>query len=119
MKGITITKENLNYVLGRLNKFFFNNNHTGFSVWYNCNCGSKKHIEPQLGNIDYRKAESISVDFNSVTIWLSGYDPYNFNIGDKIDFRNNKIIHKAEWFFNNQPTRRFIYTVFQVKPEEE
>lgn len=127
MKVITITSENINDVYGRLHKFFYNKNRTGFEEWHNFNCGFKKHISPYI-YIDGKKERVVNVypspDEVELVIrggqsWIvvrlmSGHG-FVLQCGDKIAFCGNRIIHRSKWMFGG-----YEYEVFQAyKMSEE
>ena len=106
MKIITITEENMKSIHGRLKKFFYNKNHTGFEEWHNFDCGFKKHISPliYIGNdkirnvheypspnfIEYKSIGTVpDIRCSYILIGLTESDGDSLHIGDKIAFCGN------------------------------
>lgn len=129
MKVITITAGNINYVYGRLKKFFYNRNRTGFLSWHNFDCGFKKHIDPNIyletdGNKvptfhEYPSPDDVKLVKNGeysyiVMHLMPGYGS-SLKCGDKIAFCGNRIITRSEFFFDH----KYIYSVMQVLPMNE
>ena len=123
MKVITITEKNIKEVYGRLKKFFYNNNHSGFEEWHNFDCGFKKHISPLL-HIGKDKIRNVNnypspdaIEYNQkgtgsyIILRLTATDGDSLHIGDKIAFLGNKIIYRTKGFFAGH---KYIYTVFQA-----
>lgn len=135
MKAIRITENNIKEVYGRLRKFFYNNNRTGFIFWDNLDCGFKKHIKSFRSTKSYRSTikdynfeipiysklpSPDSVDFvqnneqpemNHIFIRFTDMEFEYLEIGDKIAFCSNKIIIKSEWL-----EKRVMYKVYQATP---
>lgn len=133
MRTITITERNIKSVYGRLKKFFYNNNHTGFVEWHNFDCGFKKHISPIIyigkdkirnvhqypspNAVKYRhKGTMPGISYSYISLMLTAADGDSLHIGDKIAFCGNRVIYrtKCNWGDHN-----YIYTVFQVLQMEE
>lgn len=130
MRVITITEKNIKSVYGRLKKFFYNNNHTGFEEWHNFDCGFKRHISPII-HIGKNKVRNIhkypspdAIKYNHkgtvpgivhsyVLLILTAVNRDALHIGDKISFCGNRIIYRTESSLGNC---KYIYTVFQVLP---
>lgn len=122
MKVITITENNIKEIYGRLNKFFHNNNATGFEEWHNVNCGFKRHISRDM-YIDGRKILNMSAKFPAPDIRIDQKDltivveftalkSENIQIGDRIAFCGNHIILcTQETFFDE---KKIFYTVYQA-----
>lgn len=126
MRVITITESNIKTIYGRLRKFFYNNNHTGFEEWHNFDCGFKKHISPiiYIGKDKIRNVNEYSspdaVEFikdgtrgSSIILRLTATNGDRLKCGDKIAFCGNRIIYRTKCFFG---CYKYIYTVFQVLP---
>lgn len=123
MKVITITENNMKEIYGRLNKFFHNNNATGFEEWHNVNCGFKRHISRDM-YVDGRKI-NISARFPAPDIRIDQKSPSiimeftvlkveSLNLGDRIAFCGNRIILcTKETFFDEKLN---CYTVYQALP---
>lgn len=133
MKIITITEENIKSVYGKLRKFFYNNNHTGFEEWHNFDCGFKKHISqmiyiekdkvrnvlkyPSPNAIKYRHKGTVpSISYSYISLMLTATDEDILQVGDKIAFCGNRIVYRTKYFWGNY---KYIYTTFQVLPTEE
>lgn len=133
MKIITITEENIKSVYGKLRKFFYNNNHTGFEEWHNFDCGFKKHISPMIyigkdkirnvlkypspNAIEYRHKGTIpGISYSYISLILTATDRDSLHIGDKIAFCGNRIIYRTKCTWGDH---EYIYTTFQVLPMEE
>lgn len=124
MKVITITENNMKEIYGRLNKFFHNNNATGFEEWHSVNCGFKRHISRGM-YIDGRKIKNVSSRFPapdiridqegpSIIMDFTVLDPHSLKYGDKIAFCGNHIILRTkEPFFGENLN---LYTVYQASP---
>lgn len=133
MKVYTVTENNLNYIYGRLIKFFYNNNKTGFERWHTFDCGFKKHIPREIvingekvsTSIDYPRPLKISGYsigkvkptgkdiLDSIVIIFTATDSDSIHIGDKIAFMGNHIIVSSKWAFTKQ--HKYVYNVYQVK----
>ena len=127
MKVIIITENNIKEVYGRLKKFFYNNNTTGFEGWYNYDCGFKKHISPKIYIDDGRKTininrypspDNIRIEFDDtcsryITLNLTPISACVLCYGDKIAFCGNRIIFRTKCFWGNN---KYLYSVFQVLP---
>lgn len=128
MKVITITEKNIKSVYGRLRKFFYNNNHTGFEEWHNFDCGFKKHISPFIyigdekirninnypspNSIEYKKKGTVSgISDDYILLRLTASDGDSLHIGDKIAFCGNRVIYRTKCSWGGH---KYIYTVFQV-----
>lgn len=134
MKVFTVTDDNINYIFGRVVKFFYNNHETGFESWHSFDCGFKKHIPRKIlidgkkvsTGIHYPKPLKISAYsrgrvtpggndiLESIIINLTATDNDSIHIGDKIAFMGNRIILRQKWLFTKD--NNWIYTVYQVKP---
>lgn len=133
MRAITITERNIKSVYGRLKKFFYNNNHTGFEEWHNFDCGFKKHISPIIyigkdkirnvhkypspNAVKYRYKGTVpGISYSYISLMLTAADGDSLHIGGKIAFCGNRVIYrtKCNWGDHN-----YIYTVFQVLQMEE
>lgn len=131
MKVITITEENIKSVYGKLRKFFYNRNQTGFEEWHNFDCGFGR-ISPYI-HIDGNKIRNIHKypapdevmyypkgtvpgisSYGYIVIRLTATDCDSLRCGDKIAFCGNRIVYrtKATYSFRH----RYIYSVFQVLP---
>lgn len=144
MKAIVITKNNIKDVYGRLRKFFYNKNKTGFESWHNFNCGFKKHISRYITitirDDEYSKEEKckISIMYPApeeielcnyrkeyiicgekrdsvpyIRMHITATDSTRFDVGDKIAFCGNRIIHKSKLFDD------YVYQVYQATPMSE
>lgn len=125
MKVITITEKNINDVYGKLCKFFYNNNSTGFESWHNFDCSFKKHISryiykyPKLRgetiriSHSYPAPEKISLGANKIVVSLTAGEGYTLDCGDKIAFLGNRIIQRREWGYSEE---KYVYEVFQALP---
>lgn len=126
MRSITITEKNINEICGRLRKFFYNNNKTGFETWHNFDCGFKKRIDPNIeiagekirNIISYPAPLSISLEtslFGSkhIIIHYTAEDSESLQIGDKIAFCGNRIMMRQKWCLSDY---KYVYSVYQVKP---
>lgn len=130
MKTITITERNIKSVYGRLKRFFYNNNHTGFEEWHNFDCGFKKHISPiiyigknKIRNtneypapdyIEYNSKETKSALRNNssyISIRFTKTHGTCLYVGDKIAFCGNRIIYRSEEIGGEH---KYCYSVFQV-----
>lgn len=120
-------------VYGKLKKFFYNNNQTGFEEWHNFDCGFKKHISPiiQIGEnkirnvlkypspnaIEYRHKGTVpGINYSYISLMLTATDGDSLHIGDKIAFCGNRIIYRTKWIWGNH---EYIYTTFQVLPMDK
>ncbi len=139
MKAIVITPNNIKDVYGRLRKFFYNKNKTGFESWHNFNCGFKKHISRYItiSDDDYPKEEKykISIMYPApeeielcnyhkeyvifdekrdsvpyIRMRITATDCTVFDVGNKIAFCGNRIIHKSKLF------DEYVYQVYQATP---
>lgn len=130
MRVITITEKNMKSVYGRLRKFFYNKNHTGFEEWHNFDCGFKKHISPliyigkdKIRNVlkypspdvvEYNPKGTVAgIGYSYISLRLTASDGGSLHTGDKIAFCGNRIICRTKGFFGGY---KYIYTVFQVLP---
>ena len=124
MKVLTITENNIKEVYGRLKKFFFNKNSTGFEEWHNFDCGFKKHISTEIfiGNKrirnirQYPSPDHIRFDdigSGYIILNLTATDSSGLQCGDKIAFCGNRIIFRTKCFWGDH---KYIYSVFQVFP---
>lgn len=133
MKVITITDENIKSVYGRLKKFFYNKNRTGFEEWHNFDCGFKKHISPYLdylyikekktrvvnrypspNSVTYEKKGTVpGISYDYILINLDAGHSIGFCAGDKIAFCGNRIITRTDCFWGYH---KYIYAVFQATP---
>lgn len=142
MKAIVITPDNIKAVYGRLRKFFYNKNKTGFESWHNFNCGFKKHISRYvtIRGDEYLKEEKCRISimypapeeidllnyhkeyiihgkiFDSVPcirMRITATDCTLFEVGDKVAFCGNRIIHKSKLF------DEWAYQVYQATPMSE
>lgn len=128
MKVITINDSNIKDVFGRLKKFFYNKNHTGFESWHNFDCGfKKKHINRYItlkddkeykcytGNI-YPSPLLVSLgcfhDEYYISIKLDYENILHLDIGDKICFLSNRIIVRTKSFINH----KYVYETIQALP---
>lgn len=133
MRVTTITEENIKSVYGKLRKFFYNNNHTGFEKWHNFDCGFKKHISPMIyigkdkirnvlkypspNAIEYRHKGTVpGISYSYISLMLTATDGDSLHIGDKIAFCGNRIIYRTKCTWGNH---EYIYTTFQVLPMDE
>lgn len=133
MRVITITEKNMKSVYGRLKKFFYNKNHTGFEEWHNFDCGFKKHISPLIyiekdkirnihkypspDSVEYNPKGTVAgISYSYILLRLTASDGDSLCVGDKIAFCGNRIIYRTKGFFGGH---KFIYTVFQVLPMEK
>lgn len=133
MKVVTITEKNIKSVCGRLKKFFYNNNHTGFEEWHNFDCGFKRHISPliYIGNnkiknvlqypspetIEYKQKGTVSgISYSYILLRFTASDGDSLHIGDKIAFCGNRVVYRTKCFWGDY---KYIYTVFQVLPMGE
>ena len=123
MKVITISEKNMKEVYGRIRKFFYNKNNTGFISWHNFDCGFKKHI-PALKFDDGERVIHKYPSPNDVMLLQMGGNSYiglrltatdgmSLACGDKIAFVGNRIICRKEWFLDNH---KYVYDVFQAIP---
>ena len=130
MKIITITEKNMKSIHGRLKKFFYNKNYTGFEEWHNFDCGFKKHISPLIyigkdkirnvlkypspDAVEYNPKGTVpGISYSYISLRLTASDGDSLHIGDKIAFCGNRIIYRTKCSWGNH---KFIYTVFQVLP---
>lgn len=133
MKVITISEKNMKSVCGRLRKFFYNKNHTGFEEWHNFDCGFKKHISPLIyigkdkirnvlkypspDAVEYNpKGTVLGIGYSYILLRLTASDGDSLRTGDKIAFCGNRIIYRTKCSWGKH---KYIYTVFQVLPMEE
>ena len=133
MKAITITEKNMKSVYGKLKKFFYNNNQTGFEEWHNFDCGFKKHISPiiQIGEnkirnvlkypspnaIEYRHKGTVpGIGYSYISLMLTATNRDSLHIEDKIAFCGNRIIYRTKCCWGDH---KYIYTTFQVLPMED
>lgn len=127
MRVITITENNIKDVYGRLMKFFYNRNHTGFLSWHNFDCGFKKHINPKI-DLDGSKVETFHEypspdevelaergEFSYIVMRLMPGHGISISCGDKIAFCGNRIIFRTKFSFDHN----YLYQVFQVLPMDE
>lgn len=130
-KVITITENNIKEVYGRLRKFFYNNNETGFEGWHNFDCGFKKHINrniyingkkvptcimypaPDEIELILKRDENNYYNLDFIRISLTATDSFSLQYGDKIAFCGNRIILRTKCFFSGY---KYIYSVYQVNP---
>lgn len=128
MKVITITNRNIKEICGKMKKFFYNNNKTGFISWHNFSCGFK-HISPMIeldGSMirvehTYPAPRSITLSRNNkiISVSLTATDAFGLKEGDKIAFCGNRIITRQNWGFIFGKEKQYLYTVFQVLPMEK
>lgn len=131
MKAIIITEDNIKEVYGKLRKFFYNKNKTGFSTSHSFDTGFKKRINPYI-YISNEKIKTYmvypqpeSVEFHPVgsvpgirksfiRVRTTAVDSFILNIGDKIAFLGNRINIRQKCIFLKE--HRFIYTTYQALP---
>lgn len=130
MKALLITENNMKEVYGRLRRFFYNNNNTGFEEWHNFDCGFKKHISPMIyidnnrirnihkypspDVVEYKKKGAvIGIGYSYILIRLTATDVTSLQCGDKIAFCSNKIIYRTKCTWGDY---KYVYSVFQVLP---
>lgn len=121
MKTVTINKDNIQFVYGRLKKFFNNNNNTCFETWFNLNCGFKKRIKPMwgfnhttiIGNHIYENDITIMAGDEGIWFPTFGMDINDIMIGDKISFLGNRIV------YSKKVGKSVVYTTIQVLTREE
>lgn len=133
MKVFTITKENIKDIYGRLHKFFYNKNKTGFIVWHNFDCGFKKRIRPVIclscpnskGVFKYRTMIKYPaptmlqlVENERIRLLITTGESDSLKIGDKIAFCSNRIIYRTECTWDKK-RHKYIYSVFQVCSDKE
>lgn len=124
MRVVTVTKDNINEVYGRLKKFYNNKNHNGIIEWHNFDCGFKKHISPYI-IIDGEKVRVENKYSGKVRLKLedSGKEPYividfsatdigSVKIGDRIAFLGNRYIHREDWWSKREYS--YIYSTYQM-----
>lgn len=118
-----VTEQNIKSIYGRVRKFFYNRNSTGFVNWHNLDCGWKnikqyqdedfggefeKDIIPAPQKIEFE--DKMGEPF--IRINFSAGEGSLIQIGDVISFRSNKLITKCKWILHDG--YNYIYTVFQV-----
>lgn len=130
MKVITITENNMRDVYGRLKKFFYNNNRTGFEEWHNFDCGFKKHISPEIyigedrirnvntypspNAIKYQETGTVAgINYSYIVLNFTASEGDSLRCGDKIAFCGNRIIYRTKCVWGDY---NYIYSVFQALP---
>jgi len=125
MKVFTVTEDNIKEICGRVRKFFYNRNETGFASWHTFDCGFKKRISRYIAldgpkkDVDtyYKYPAPLEVKLNDdqdrIIVYLTASDSFSIKPGDKIAFLGNRIVHKEKWIIRGH---NFIYTVYQVLP---
>lgn len=130
MRVITITEKNMKDIYGRLKKFFYNNNKTGFEEWHNFDYGFKKHISseiyigedkirnvltyPSPNSIEYNPKGTVpGISYDFISLHLTASDGDSLRCGDKIAFCGNRIIYRTKCSWGSY---KYIYSVFQVLP---
>lgn len=128
MKVITITENNIKEVYGRLKKFFYNSNTTGFEEWHNFDCGFKKHISPVIyigkdkirnintypspNNVKYMSKGSVpGISYSYILVRLTATNSFSLQPGDKISFCGNRIIYRHKSILRDH---NYTYSVFQA-----
>lgn len=136
--SILVTENNINEIYGRLKKFFYNKNNSGFITWHNYDCAGfkgkiKKTIDlsDSMLKHDYVKIErefpaplNIALKTKNPdeciykTYILCSLDANHglaIYLGDRISFRGNKIIIRghALSIFDN---KKYLYSVYQMIP---
>lgn len=128
MKPIIVTEGNLQYIYGRVRKFFYNRNRTGFSKWSSFDCGFKKNlrsfskngmdfISPKFVKIDSHKDIPGISDKPFILIKLVPNAEFAIRIGNRVAFCGNRIIVQNNHCYPFE--HNFEYEVFQVLPVEE
>lgn len=125
MKVFIVTENNIKEIYGRVYKFFYNRNKTGFACWHTFDCGFKKKISRYIA-LDTQKKDTdtyykypsplevkLNDEQNRIIIYLTATDSFSIKPGDKIAFLGNRIIHKEKWIIRGYD---FVYTVYQVLP---
>lgn len=127
-RAITITKANINSIYGRMKKFFYNNNNTGFTSWHNFNCGFKRvnpivEISGDKMRLERTYPAPLKVALSKnyekqpeISVTLTAADGFVLGIGDKVAFCGNRIIIRDEFYNGFRKPIDYCYMVYQAFP---
>jgi len=114
-RSTVVTEKNIHVIYGKLKRFFYNKNDTGFIMYHNFDCGWKNikpyHIKQKIIKPDYVELDKINnTRFIRITL-QNGVSGFAIELGDRIQFFGNKIIFqsKCKHFGGND----YSYEVFE------
>lgn len=109
----TVTLGNIDSVCGRMKKFFWNNNETGFETWHNFDCGWR-NIKPYCERRLIAPPTKIEIDSmfedTFIRVALSATSTFIVKVGERINFSSNKIIIQSKW---NITSYSYVYSIYQ------